>query len=77
MKEKVELNIVDSNGDVFILVVYDGVRCGKVWYLIIGFGVVIGEFIGDVFDYGVRFICCCKCEIVELNVVLYNCRKKL
>ena len=76
-KEKVEYDMVDSNRDALISVVYDGAwqKQGKAQDSITGFGKVIGESTGKVHDYGIRSTRR-KCENAgESNAELHNCRK--
>ena len=77
-KEKAESDMVDSNRDALISVVYDGAwqKHGKAQDSITGFGKVFGESTGKVHDYGIRSTRCRKCENAgESNAKLHNCRK--
>ena len=77
-KEKKESDMVDSNRDALISVLYDGAwqKHGKAQDSITGFGKEIGESTGKVHDYGIRSTCCRKCENAgESNAESHNCRK--
>ena len=77
-KVKVESDMVDSNRNALISVVYNGAwqKHGKAQDSITGFGKVIGESIGKVHDCGIRSTRCCKCENAgESNAESHNCRK--